>query len=301
MKLLIIYDDKSKENAQKLFDALHKEKNASINASMIEIFYIPKKIKDADVFFETLHCATHFVAFYSEMSDSFFYAAGVAAEGKKQFFCFSTENTKMNPFFFKKTKVYNNFDEILELCKKQLDEYPKKEAIKKAKAELLKQGVAVTKESFISAVQTGNIEWCQLFLNADFSVNTQDIKGVPLLCLAARAAKIESIEFLLKNNSDVNLCSADRGNTAIVDAALGKQSGIIALLLAHNANPNIKNKDGQTALIISVGLSDAAAVGYLLKAGADVDSTDSLGVSARKYAAMFKNETILALLEKYKK
>jgi ankyrin repeat protein len=46
-------------------------------------------------------------------------------------------------------------------------------------------------------------------------------------------------------------------------------------------------------------MSDERFVEMLLKAGADVDEPDALGVSAKQYAVLFNKPKILGLFKKY--
>jgi ankyrin repeat protein len=97
----------------------------------------------------------------------------------------------------------------------------------------------------------------------------------------------------------VNARSQDRGGSALIDSALGKYDDIGADLLAAGAEVNAKSKDGQSALIISVGLNDAVFTEMLLHSGANPDDPDALGASARKYASLFNKPAIMELFKKY--
>jgi ankyrin repeat protein len=68
-------------------------------------------------------------------------------------------------------------------------------------------------------------------------------------------------------------------------------------LIKAGTDLNVKDKNGQTALIVAAGASREKMVEVLLKAGSDPDIPDSLGVSARKYANLFRNEVILSLFD----
>jgi ankyrin repeat protein len=70
-------------------------------------------------------------------------------------------------------------------------------------------------------------------------------------------------------------------------------------LIKAGTNLDVKDKNGQTALIVAAGASMEKMVELLLKAGANPDIPDSLGVSARKYATLFKNKDILALFKTF--
>jgi ankyrin repeat protein len=168
-----------------------------------------------------------------------------------------------------------------------------------AREQLLDQGVPVNEESLARSVLEKQREAVSLFLQTGFSPDTADHAGVPLLCLAARAGDREILGDLLKAGAGVNLPAHDRGGSAVIDAALGKHSGILEDLLAMGADVNVKSKDGQSALIISVGLNDEPTVEMLLKAGANADEPDSIGASARNYAALFNKPAMVALFEKY--
>lgn len=76
-----------------------------------------------------------------------------------------------------------------------------------------------------------------------------------------------------------------RGNTALVLAAgRGWEEGV-SLLLLYGANVNLANASGETPLIRAVQSHNVEIASRLLKAGADPDRTDNVtGKSARDYA-----------------
>lgn len=75
------------------------------------------------------------------------------------------------------------------------------------------------------------------------------------------------------------------GNTPLIIAAeLGFVDGV-QLLLSRGANPNLPNAQGETPLIKAVQLRDASSARLLLAGGANPDLSDSIaGYSARDYA-----------------
>jgi hypothetical protein len=182
---------------------------------------------------------------------------------------------------------------------RESEEWAKTNGIKQARASLLERGVPVTADSLGRCIAEKDCQAVSLFLQAGFAPDTLDKAGVPLLCLAARAGDRGIAALLLKAGAQVNLKSRDRGGSALIDAALGKHSDILGDLLAAGADTDSKSKDGQSALIISVGLNDEPTVEMLLKAGANADDPDSLGASARKYAALFNKSCMVALFHKY--
>ena len=168
-----------------------------------------------------------------------------------------------------------------------------------ARSALLAAGMPWSEASFAARVGERDVNAARLFLRGGFSPNLRDALGVPLLSIAARAGDEAMVNLLLDAGADVNAAAMDRRGSALIDAALGKYHGIARALLQNGADVDLKTTDGQSALIISVGLADAPLVEMLLAAGAHTGENDALGVSARKYAALFNNPAIMALFDTY--
>jgi ankyrin repeat protein len=84
-----------------------------------------------------------------------------------------------------------------------------------------------------------------------------------------------------------------------MDGVMGNHLELVNELIEAGADVNIKSKSGQTALTVAAGASEVKMTEALLKAGADPDITDSLGASARKYATLFRNSSIIDLFKTY--
>jgi len=139
------------------------------------------------------------------------------------------------------------------------------------------------------------VEEISIFLIAGFSVNSRNNAGVPMLNIAARNGNRGVIHCLIEARADVNLTAEDRGTTALIDSVMAQHRDITDDLIKAGTNLNVRDKNGQTALTVAAGASKEKFVELLIGAGADPDIPDNLGVSARKYASLFKNEAILAL------
>ena len=168
-----------------------------------------------------------------------------------------------------------------------------------ARQTLLDRGIPPTDDALAQCAAEDKDEEISLFLAAGFSPDTKDKKGIPLLCHSAREGHLKTIELLLRSGAQVNLVSEDRGSTALFDSALGRHAKLVKALIEAGADTNIKDKEGQTALVVAVGAGDEEIVEMLVKAGANPDLEDSLGVSARKYANLFKKSTMTALFDSY--
>jgi len=170
-------------------------------------------------------------------------------------------------------------------------------SIIKAQESLLRTGVPITVNSLAQCVVENRVGEISLFLAAGFSVNSRNNDGVPMLHIAARHGSHDVIRHLIKENADVNLRAEDRGTTALLDSVMAQHHDIADDLIKAGTDLDVKDKNGQTALIVAAGAGREKMVELLLKAGANPDIQDSLGVSARKYATLFRNEIILALFD----
>jgi ankyrin repeat protein len=91
--------------------------------------------------------------------------------------------------------------------------------------------------------------------------------------------------FLLQANADANLRDRD-GNTPLMLAAIGRWTEGLELLIAIHADVDRRNNAGETALIKAVEANDLADTRILLDAGANPDLSDNVaGRTARDYAA----------------
>jgi len=111
----------------------------------------------------------------------------------------------------------------------------------------------------------------------------------------------ESVEVLLDSGAKANT-EDDEGRGALERlAAGGSWSNCVAeKLIAHGADVNHADRDGQTALIRLVrrnAYSANDAVYFLLSRGANVQAKDRSGKTALEYARILKEEEIIVLLE----
>jgi len=176
-------------------------------------------------------------------------------------------------------------------------EWTTKEERRSAKATLLELGISWHAESLAQCVRDGDTKAVDLFVRSGFPPDVRDKSGVPMLCLAARSRHHSIVELLLERGADINAQSDDRGYSALLDAAQQGDDTLLHFLLDRGADPDAHSKDGQTALILAVGRTDIPMVAMLLDHGADPDVSDKLGLSARKYASLFKNPDIVALFD----
>ena len=166
-----------------------------------------------------------------------------------------------------------------------------------ARERIISAGYAYTEEGLVRSVQEGDRETVSMFLLAGFSADSTNAKGVPLLNLAIRQETGEIGELLMEKGADVNVPASDNGNTPLMEAVVRKDNETVRALLQRGCKLDLQNKSGQTALVLAVGAGYEEIVRLLVEAGADREVTDALGMTAKKYAELFKNKKISTLLK----
>jgi hypothetical protein len=171
----------------------------------------------------------------------------------------------------------------------------------KARDTLMQMGIPVNTESLARCVEEGLINEVKLFITAGFSLDVRNKTGVPLLNLASRKGNYDMFRLIFESGVNIDSISDDRGTSALFDSVMKNNNEIALDLVKKGAKLDVMSKDGQTALLLATADNKIKLTGILLSAGADPDITDGMGMSARKYAALFKNEEILKLFELYAK
>ena len=117
-------------------------------------------------------------------------------------------------------------------------------------------------------------------------INTRDRDtGETALHIAARRSDSLYLRFLLQNGANPNLQDRE-GNTAMMVVANQNWPEGIEILDAYSADPNLANTRGETPLIRAVQLRNLELARAILAAGGDPDRSDTMaGMSARDYAA----------------
>jgi hypothetical protein len=231
------------------------------------------------------------------------FLAGFSCGSHVPFLAFGKEARKCIPEVFNFCfKILETQDSLLSYLNAESEAFKKKETdreAKRARDTLLERGIPVNNNSMADCVAEGKIDEIKLFFGTGFSPDTRDKNGVPLLNIAARAGNPEAVKFLLSAGAPVNLQAEDRNTSALLDSVMGKFYDIMTDLIKAGADVNIQSKDGQTALIVAVGADDVIMVEELLKAGANPDISDHMGMSARKYASLFRKTAIMDLFNTY--
>lgn len=156
--------------------------------------------------------------------------------------------------------------------------------------------------NFLKAVDDRDGEEASKYLNQPGTVivNTRDrTTGRGALHIVVERKDPTWLAFLLQKGANPNVRDKD-GLTPLMLATQLRFVDGVRLLLAKGADVNDTNKQGETALMRAVQFRDSELVRLLLANGANPDRTDTLaGLSARDYAKRDRRAaSILAEIEK---
>lgn len=167
--------------------------------------------------------------------------------------------------------------------------------------------VAQTKpdsETFLEAIaEQRNNEVIELVAKKGRAIiNVRGYSGATPLTVAMRKRAMQYVNYLLQNGADPNLTERNGDSALMIAARLGYIEGIATMLTAKAA-VDATNRQGETALIIAVQNRHLQVVKRLLEAGASPTRTDNAsGLSARDYAARDRRSNeMLRLLDTVKK
>jgi ankyrin repeat protein len=130
-----------------------------------------------------------------------------------------------------------------------------------------------------------------LLLDRGAAANAMDQERQTALMVAVQHYQPETVRALLAHRADPNAADG-QGNSVLMQAAASKRNWmeerqpLIHLLLEKGADVNYRNAHGATALMLMAGEGNPA-LALLLAKGADVNARDDEGNTALLYAARF--------------
>ena len=156
--------------------------------------------------------------------------------------------------------------------------------------------VAYSQSKIFDACRKGSLnEIISIYTNDSNSINEVNEAGYTPLILACYHGKEKVVEFLVDKVDNINGTS-DYG-TPLMAAVVKGNIEIIEMLIAGNADTNIADANGTTALHYATLFKQTEIVKLLVKAGAKVDIKDGRGQSPRDYAVINRNEQILKIFK----
>lgn len=158
-------------------------------------------------------------------------------------------------------------------------------------------------EAFIKAVRDEDTGKAIELINARGSTvaNYRGYSGDAALHIVARRRDGTWLSYLVSKGADPNIGDKNGDTALIIVSRIGYEEGA-RTLLAGRAGVDHPNKLGETPLIVAVQQRQARIVRLLLEAGANPDKADhAAGYSARDYAKRDTRSTeLLRLIETVK-
>lgn len=114
--------------------------------------------------------------------------------------------------------------------------------------------------------------------------NVRDGDGVPAIYIAAQEGGVGWVALLLKHDADINIANRSDGKTILMYFAERGETDAVKFLLGQDADPNITDGFGETALMKAVRARQFRVTKALLGAGSDLSIADSSGRTALDHA-----------------
>ncbi|GAB4221645.1 MAG: hypothetical protein Kow009_12260 [Spirochaetales bacterium] len=254
---------------------------------------------------EKLGTVTHLVVFLEPEQGWFSFVEGFAAARIPQGVAylplaeeFSSSEHHASPTIL---PLFTNPEPLVEYLESEKQRITREEERTEAREYIVNAGIGLSEENMAHCVEEGNIDLVKRFLALGYSPDTVNARGIPLLILAIRKKHFEMARLLIDAKADVNKLSVDRGSSPLMEAVAQGDLSLVEALIEQGADLDLRSKNGQTALMLAIGEGKGEIARLLLQKGADTSPVDALGMTAKKYAELFKQTEILIFFEEKSK
>ena len=156
--------------------------------------------------------------------------------------------------------------------------------------------VTFSQSNIFDACRKGNVnDLISIYTKDTNVINKTNEAGYTPLILACYHGNEDVVAFLIDKVENINGTS-DYG-TPLMAAVVKGNLNIIEMLLEKNADTNIADANGTTALHYATLFKQPDIVKLLVNAGAKADVKDGRGQSALDYAVLNNNDQILKILK----
>ena len=152
------------------------------------------------------------------------------------------------------------------------------------------------------AAQKGQLDMIEMLLkHHDVGIDMQDADGMTAIVLAIREGHFPIVQRLLEAKANTGIVDFQVGRSPLRCAAEMDRADIVELLLRHNADPTVTDREGGTAILRAVNRGADKALEKMLNHGLDINCVDEDGQSLLHGAARNGyDQTIRTLLNKWR-
>ncbi len=147
-----------------------------------------------------------------------------------------------------------------------------------------------------AAVKGKHLDIIKQLLDQGIDPNETDEEGHSALQLAAKNGDLDSFKLLMQRGAEIK--ALDKSNAGVLHYACGwdKPIDMAKFLVEQGLDVNLKNKEGETALLIAVKNENLAVALYLIDKKANLNDQDEKGNTALHYAVEKYSKKMMVLL-----
>jgi ankyrin repeat protein len=161
---------------------------------------------------------------------------------------------------------------------------------------LLQFLVSFSQDSIFTIARSGSVEQVKELLKTNPNcINEKNVEGYTPLILACYRSNNEVATFFIDNGAVLDE-NSPMGSALMASIVKGNNE-IVSLLLKKNADINASDSQGITPLIYAVQFKNTEVIKWLLSYNVDKNKVDSKGKTAFEYAVFSGNEEIINLLK----
>lgn len=136
------------------------------------------------------------------------------------------------------------------------------------------------------AAQRGHLDMIEILLKYQkVETDTQDAYRMTAILLAVREGHNDIVQRLLEAKADIGIVDFQVGRSTLRCAAERDRAETVELLLQHNADPRVEDREGRTAILRAVNRGAVNALKKMMGYDVDIECVDEDGQSLLHGAA----------------